>query len=158
MLTTTKKPRSRSRLVRSLEFSTAKPVSIFKERERQSHALPSHSHKSQSILPHNSQTPNSGSIWRDPLKNVIDPSGFTTHKMSSVNNNFLSSDILSVSSFPSMTKYFALRHFQLLPSRKHSKKMKAFLQFSRSKTKLKAALISRDSATLQTIQQLAHLE
>ena len=41
----------------------------------------------------------SDSIWRDPLKSVLPQStGFTTHKMSSVTNTFMSSDLVSSSS------------------------------------------------------------
>ena len=78
----------KGRLVRSLDFtndsadsgSTTKNSTSRPRRRR----------------PSNKKT--SDSIWRDPLKSVIpQSSGFTTHKMSSVTNNFMSSD-LSLSS------------------------------------------------------------
>ena len=38
-------------------------------------------------------TTKSYSIWRDPLKSIIQPAGFIVHKMSSVTNNFGSSEL-----------------------------------------------------------------
>ena len=70
---TKRSSRGKGRLVRSLEF-TPKPAANHKPRKP--------------------TTKSSASMWRDPLKNVLPSStGFTTHKMSSVTNNFISSDL-----------------------------------------------------------------
>lgn len=77
MLTNNKKnTRSKGRLVRSLDFD---PIVIKEKSGRKSNKNPSKS------------------IWRDSRNNLIQPAGFTTHKMSSVTNNFLSSDLLGTS-------------------------------------------------------------
>lgn len=67
----------KGRLARSLDFKTNETET--KKTNRQA------SNKKSSV-----------SIWRDPLKSVLpQSSGFTTHKMSSVTNNFMSSDLIS---------------------------------------------------------------
>lgn len=74
---TRKKSRGRGRLVRSLEF-TSKSTTRANQRGKGQQKKPNAS----------------ASIWRDPAKNVLSPScGFTTHKMSSVTNNFMSDDL-----------------------------------------------------------------
>jgi hypothetical protein len=73
-------PRAKGRLVRSLEFTdTTSSTNKRSNNSRRCRTRPI--------------TKSSISMWRDPLKNVLPTSnGFTTHKMSSVTNNFLSSD------------------------------------------------------------------
>ena len=66
--------KGRGRLARSLEFTT----------KSKSKSKSNYQTKTQAI---------DSSIWRDPIKNVLPHStGFTAHKMSSVTNNFMSSD------------------------------------------------------------------
>lgn len=82
-------PRPKGRLVRSLEFndpSTSETTTSINKRSnnpRRCRTKPS--------------AKSSMSMWRDPINNPLS-NGFTTHKMSSVTNNFISSDLHSSSS------------------------------------------------------------
>lgn len=77
-------PRVKGRLVRSLEFTDYTAI-------KRSKTTTGRRCRTKST------TKSSISIWRDPLKNVLPPSkGFTTHKMSSITNNFVSSDLKSI--------------------------------------------------------------
>lgn len=85
--------RPKGRLVRSLEFTDTVPNTSKRSRNPRR------------CRTNKSTTKSSLSMWRDPIKNVLPQSnGFTTHKMSSVTNNFLSSDLHSIDSSSSASE------------------------------------------------------
>ncbi len=84
MLSSNRKTRSKGRLVRSLEFEDIHTTAL--STTANTTTAPSKSTRSCN----KKRSSPVKSIWR---KNVIDPVGFTTHKMSSITNNFLSSDV-----------------------------------------------------------------
>lgn len=86
--------KSKGRLVRSLEFDPKSSNQNQNQNQKQKSTRDSISRNKSSCAGNN----NNNNIWRDPIKNVIHPAGFTTHKMSSVTNNFMSSDFNSSSS------------------------------------------------------------